>query len=57
MFLCPNCGLTIDRDLHGNFGTLRKVGWEAAELTPVEMRPLLAEKPASPVVEAGSPQL
>jgi transposase len=49
------CGLTIDRDLHGSFGTLRKVGWEAAELTPVEMRPLLVENPASLVKEAGSP--
>jgi len=38
------------------FGTLRKVGWEAAELTPVEMRPLLVEKPASLVKEAGSPR-
>jgi putative transposase len=56
VFHCPKCGLTIDRDLHGSFGTLRKVGWEAAELTPVEMRPLLATKPASPVKEAGSPR-
>jgi len=54
VFHCQRCGMTIDRDLHGSFGTLRKVGWEAAELTPVEMRPLLALKPASPVVEAGS---
>jgi putative transposase len=54
VFDCPKCGLTIDRDLHGSFGTLRKVGWEAAELTPVEMRPLLVAKPASHVVEAGS---
>jgi len=56
VFHCPKCGLTIDRDLHGAFGTLRKVGWEAAELTPVEMRPLLAESPASLVIEAGSPK-
>ncbi|HEV2226125.1 MAG TPA: transposase [Nitrososphaerales archaeon] len=54
VFQCPKCGLTIDRDLHGSFGALRKVGWEAAELTPVEMRPLLAGKPASLVKEAGS---
>jgi IS605 OrfB family transposase len=57
VFHCPKCGLSIDRDLHGSFGMLRKVGWEAAELTPVEMRPLLGEKPASPVEEAGSPRL
>jgi putative transposase len=56
-FHCMKCGLTIDRDLHGSFGTLRKVGWEAAELTPVEMRPLLEAKPASLVKEAGSPRL
>jgi len=56
VFRCPKCGLTIDRDLHGAFGTLRKVGWEAAELTPVEMRPLLAKTPASRVIEAGSPR-
>ena len=56
IFHCQKCGITLDRDLHGSFGTLRKVGWEAAELTPVEMRPLLASKPASLVVEAGSPQ-
>jgi putative transposase len=56
-FHCPDCGLTIDRDLHGSFGTLRKVGWEAAELTPVEMRPLLARRPASLVAEAGSSRL
>jgi hypothetical protein len=35
-----------DRDLHGAFGTLRKVGLEAAELSPVEKRSLLVEKPA-----------
>jgi putative transposase len=56
VFRCPKCRLTIDRDLHGAFGTLRKVGWEAAELTPVEMRPLLVTKPASLVAEAGSPR-
>lgn len=55
-FHCPKCGLTIDWDLHGSLGTLRKAGWEAAELAPVEMRPLLAEEPASPVEEAGSPR-
>lgn len=55
-FRCPKCGLTIDRDLHGSFSILRKVGWEAAELTPVEMRPLLAKEPASLVVEARSPR-
>ena len=55
-FHCTKCGLTTDRDLHGSFGTLRKVGWEAAEQTPVEMRPLLVEKPASLVKEAGSPR-
>lgn len=56
VFHCPKCGLTIDRDLHGSFGTLRKVGWETAELMPVEMRPLLVAKPASHVIEAGSPR-
>lgn len=56
VFHCPKCGLTIDRDLHGSFGTLRKVGWEAAELTPVEMRPLLVDRPASLIKEAGSPR-
>src|SRR5712692_2822363 len=55
-FHCAKCGLTIDRDLHGSFGALRKVGWEAAELTPVEMRPLLAAIPASHIEEAGSPR-
>jgi putative transposase len=54
IFHCPMCGLTTDRDLHGSFGTLRKVGWEAAELTPVEMRPLLVDRPASLVKETGS---
>ena len=56
IFGCPRCGLTIDRDLHGAFGTLRKIGWEAAEFTPVEIRPLLVAKPASFVVETGSPR-
>jgi len=55
VFHCPKCGLTIDRDFHASFSILRKVGWETAELTPVEMRPLLAE-PAGRVVEAGSPE-
>jgi putative transposase len=56
VFSCPKCGLTIDRDLHGAFGTLRKIGWEAAEFTPVEMKPLLVAKPASFVIETGSPK-
>ena len=56
IFSCPRCGLTIDRDLHGAFGTLRKVGWEAAEFTPVEIKPLLVARPASSVVETGSPK-
>ena len=56
VFNCPKCGLIIDGDLHGAFGTRRKIGWEAAEFTPVEMKPLLVARPASFVLETASPR-
>jgi putative transposase len=53
---CPNCGLLLDRDLNTTFDMLEQIGRGTPESkTPVEMRPLLVETPASRVKEAGSP--
>ena len=52
---CPNCGLVLDRDLNTTFTMLEQIGRGTPEFTPVEMRPLLVEIPASRVREAGSP--
>jgi len=54
---CPKCELEIDRDLNAARNILqngmKKIGWEPAEFTPVEIGPLPTR--ASSVVEAGSP--
>jgi putative transposase len=55
---CPTCGLLLDRDLNTTFDMLELIGRGTPESkTPVEMRPLLVETPASCVKEAGSPRL
>ena len=54
---CPNCGLVLDRDLNSTFNMLEQVGRGTSKSTPVEMRPLLVEIPASRVKEAGSRSL
>ncbi len=52
---CPTCGLLLDRDLNATFNMLEQIGRGTPEsTTPVEMRPLLVEIPASRVREAGS---
>lgn len=55
MHICPECGLTLDRDLNASKNIL-KVGLERAELTPVETEGSTPhiERQLS-VVEAGSP--
>jgi putative transposase len=52
---CPTCGLLSDRDLNTTFDMLELIGRGTPKFTPVEMRPLLVETPASRVREAGSP--
>jgi putative transposase len=52
---CPTCGLLLDRDLDTTFNMLEQIGRGTPEFTPVEIRPLLVEIPASRVREAGSP--
>ena len=54
---CPNCGLVLDRDLNSTFDMLEQVGRGTPEFTPVEMRPLLVERQAGRIREAGSPRL
>ena len=59
VFVCPNCGLVICRDVNSArviLGRAFSVGRGTAEFTPVENLPLLA-KPASRFKEAGSPSL
>jgi len=55
VFVCPNCGLIICRDVNSARIILGRVGRGTAEFTPVENLPLL--KSASALVEAGSPLL
>jgi len=56
VYRCPNCGLVLDGDLNTTFDMLKQIGRGTPEsTTPVEMRPLLVEIPASRVREAGSP--
>ena len=54
---CPNCGLVLDRDLNSTFDMLGQIGRGTPESTPLEMRPLLVERQASRIREAGSPCL
>jgi len=51
---CPRCGLKMDRDLNASRNILLKIPQELREFTPVEIRPLLPVKRASPIEEAGS---
>jgi putative transposase len=53
---CPACGLLLDRDLNSTFNMLEQIGRGTPKFTPVEMRPLLVEIPASQIKEAGSPR-
>ena len=39
VFVCPNCGWTVDRDYNASLNILKHAGWEPP-LVPVELRPL-----------------
>jgi len=55
VFVCPNCGLIICRDVNSARIIQGRVGRGTAEFTPVESAPLL--KSASALEETGSPLL
>jgi len=52
VFVCPNCGLVICRDVNSAHVVLSRVGRGTAEFTPVENAPLLAEQACSMKREA-----
>ncbi|PSO06084.1 hypothetical protein B9Q04_17850 [Candidatus Marsarchaeota G2 archaeon BE_D] len=39
VFLCPNCGFTLDRDLNASLVLLKRAGW-VPPAVPVELRPI-----------------
>jgi len=40
VFLCPNCGFTLDRDLNASLVLLKRSGWVPPAVPAVELRPI-----------------